>query len=204
MAKILIVPPAGGKPTVLNSELSYLELQSLSIGGLQSIEKISGVLNFNSQPIGGVTDPSTSQQVSTKNYTDNAIAAAISGVANTKTFVASNAIAIKEVVYVQFTGQVELASATGGAGFTLFPGSKLGLATNSVAGGGSANVIVNPGGELLGFSGLTPGEEVYLGKTAGTLVQTFAGFVAGDAVVVVGHAVTATSVIYDPQFLYFL
>lgn len=50
---------------------------------------------------------------------------------------------------------------------------------------------------LAGFTGLTPGGSVYLANTAGLLTQT-----TGDPSQRLGVAISATTIVYDPQPIY--
>jgi len=73
----------------------------------------------------------------------------------------------------------------------------------SIAAAASGAVIVRAGAKITGLSGLTPGQKVYVSRSAaGGLTQSLAGFVATEFVYQVGHAISATEMIFEPQFLY--
>jgi len=49
-----------------------------------------------------------------------------------------------------------------------------------------------------GYSGLTPGGKIYLSESVGEITQTLVT-TASSSVQIVGHAITATEVLINPQ-----
>lgn len=108
---------------------------------------------------------------------------------------AAGPITARQPVYIKSDGTIDLASASSSS-ITV---SAIGLAAATIAPAATGAVTFRRGAIVSGFSGLTPGSEVYLSKaTAGTLVQTTAGFDANTDLIAVGWAKSATEVIYAP------
>lgn len=71
----------------------------------------------------------------------------------------------------------------------------------SIANTASGAVVTTQGFTQSGFSGLTPGAPVYLSGTAGGVTQSTAGFTTGEFLYRVGHALSATTIVFDPEFI---
>jgi len=103
-----------------------------------------------------------------------------------------------QVVYVKSNGNVDLAQAN----VTNLNTNALGIVADaSIATTASGQVFIRRGAVVSGFSGMTPGKKQYVSRaTAGALTESLAGFVAGEFVYCVGRALSATKLVYDPQF----
>jgi hypothetical protein len=112
----------------------------------------------------------------------------------------SSAITVGQVVYIKANGNVDLAQAN----VANLADFHLGIVKDaSIAPAASGLVTVRDGEIIGGFSGLTPGQRVYVSRsTAGALTQSLAGFVAGEFVYAVGRAISATQISFDPEFLF--
>jgi len=111
-----------------------------------------------------------------------------------------SAITVRQFVYLSAAGQVQLAVATNTA---LAPWSKL-LAVKdaSIANAATGN-LYKPGSVIPGFTGLTVGSPVYLSHgTAGGFALDLTAMVAGDAVISLGNVLSATSLEFNPVYLY--
>ena len=112
----------------------------------------------------------------------------------------AGAVTAGQVVYVKSDGDVDLAQAN----VANLADFQIGIVKDaSIAAAASGAVIVRAGAKITGLSGLTPGQKVYVSRSAaGGLTQSLAGFVATEFVYQVGHAISATEMIFEPQFLY--
>jgi hypothetical protein len=82
------------------------------------------------------------------------------------------------------------------------PDAEIGIVQDtSIASGASGNVIVRRGAIAGGFSSLTAGKMYWVDVTAGAVVDSLGGFVAGNQIYEVGRAYSATEVMYDPKFV---
>jgi len=115
-------------------------------------------------------------------------------------FVNDNAGTINagQVVYVKSNGAVDLAIASLGAGLNV----KLAIVADAtIATTATGSFKVAAGSVVSGYTGLTPGGKVYVSRdTAGSLTQSLTGFVATEAVVCVGKALSATVIEFNPEF----
>lgn len=102
-----------------------------------------------------------------------------------------------QIVYVKANGHVDLASWT-------VTSNAFGLGvvkSSTITATASGNVTTQAGVEIAGFTGLTPGAPCYLGATAGAIVQTLSGIAATNYVYIVGEAISATTIRFNPQFV---
>ena len=73
----------------------------------------------------------------------------------------------------------------------------------SIASAASGKIVFRRGAVISGYSGLTPGKLQYVSRaTAGAMTESLAGFVAGEFVYSIGRALSATELVFDPQFEY--
>lgn len=117
--------------------------------------------------------------------------------ATTKTNDNGSAITVRQVVYVKPNGNVDLAIATN----TALNLGALGIVEDaSIAAAGSGRITIGSGRRISGFSGLTPGELVFVSRTtAGALTQSLTGFTTGEILRSVGRALTASVIVFDPD-----
>ena len=108
----------------------------------------------------------------------------------------ASAITVGKVVYIKANGNVDLAIAST-ANLSDF---QVGIVqAASIAAAGTGNIYVKNGVLLSGFTGLIPGQKVWVSRSAaGSLTQSLTGFVAGEFVYSVGRAVSATQIDYNP------
>jgi hypothetical protein len=106
-------------------------------------------------------------------------------------------ISAGQIVYIKTNGHVDLASNTNAS--NLF---QIGIVKDAtIATTASGKITVGEGVQVGGFSSLTPGAPVYVSNTAGAVTQSTAGFTAGQFLYQVGYALTATTIVFEPQFL---
>lgn len=133
---------------------------------------------------------------------DSSLDVSVSGVkvdfTRTFTNVESSTIASGQVVYESASGNVRLARADEpiGSGTTIGVVADASIA-NTVAG----KVFVKPGAIIGGFAGLTVNLPLYISRTVfGSLTQSLVGFIAGEHVVLVGTAIDANTIIFNPSY----
>jgi len=119
------------------------------------------------------------------------------------TFTNDNAspITVGQVVYVKSNGHVDLANATG----STVADAQIGLVEDaSIASSSSGRVDVRNGFILTGLSSLTPGADYYLDNSTAGSFKLFGSitFATGDSVIRVGKALSASSLLFDPEFQY--
>ena len=107
-------------------------------------------------------------------------------------------ITIRQVVYGKSNGNVDLAVATNAS----LDAAELAIVEDAtIATTVAGKCVVKRGAIIGGFSGLTPGKKQYVDRsTAGAMVESLATWVAGNMVYSVGRALSATELIFDPQF----
>lgn len=109
-------------------------------------------------------------------------------------------ISQRQVVYVKSDGDVDLAQANG----TYDEGTQFGLvedATIPTTAGGK--ITLRAGAKVPGFTGLTIGVPIYLSRSsAGGYAQNLSGFVAGEHVVSLGKVLSATTILFNPRYLF--
>lgn len=120
--------------------------------------------------------------------------------AKTKTNDNAGPITIRQVVYVKSNGNVDLAQANVAA----IADGELGVVEDaSISAAAAGKIIFRRGAIIGGFAGLTPGKKYFVSRgTAGAIVVDLTGFVAGEKVYSVGRALSATELVFDPQFEY--
>ncbi len=107
----------------------------------------------------------------------------------------AGSISSGQIVVIKADGAISLgdASAVGTDNYAL------GVAQETIASTASGKVLVAHGKVVGGFTGLTPGQKVWLSPvTPGALVQNLNDFEAGDQVYRVGRAVSATQIVFSP------
>lgn len=112
-----------------------------------------------------------------------------------------SAITVRKVVYVKSNGNVDLALATNSA----LAASDLGLVYDtSISSGAPGAITVRQGALVSGFTGLTPGAEYYVDNSTAGLINLYSAitWAAGDQVVRVGRALSATELLFDPEFYF--
>jgi hypothetical protein len=145
----------------------------------------------------GVTDVAPSQDAV---FNALALKADVAGSTLTVTNDNASAVTVRQVVYVKPNGNVDLAVATNIALFDAVIGL---VQATSIAAAASGKVNFTPG-QVSGFSGLTPGKKYYLSRTSPGSIDLYANisWVAGDEVVCVGKALSATVLEFVPEFEY--
>lgn len=111
-------------------------------------------------------------------------------------------ITIRQVVYEKSNGNWDKAIGTDSTNLGL--GTRIGLVADAtILTTASGNITTRRGSLVSGFSSLTIDAPVYISRaTAGAVVQDLSAFVAGDQVVRVGFAKSASVVVFDPDFLF--
>jgi hypothetical protein len=110
----------------------------------------------------------------------------------------AGAITVRQIVFVKANGAVDLAQAT----VANLENFALGIVSDaSIAAAASGRIYIRRGAVVPGYTGLTPGQMCWVSRsTAGDVTQSLSGFVAGEFVYSVGRALSATQLIFDPQF----
>lgn len=111
----------------------------------------------------------------------------------------AGSITIRQVVYVKSNGAVDLALATNGA----LADGVIGLVADaSIATTASGSILFAKGDQVSGFSGLTPGKKYYVSRTSAGSIALYSAisWVAGDAVVRIGVALSASVLEFDAEF----
>ena len=177
--------------TTLSKSASGLKVATGGITGTELNASVAGA----GLAGGGGSALSVNTGVGTKILSDAVVADYATALTNDN----AGTISISEIVYIKSNGNVDLAQATT-AGLA---DVELGIVeAATIATTASGSIIVRRGAIASGFTGLTPGVRVYVSRsTAGAVTQSLSGFVAGEFVYSVGHALTATQVIFDPQFV---
>ena len=207
-----------------------LDVNSIIVGGL-GITEVGGNLDFGGVKLTNAADPTDAQDVATKAYVDlvggggssltagdgiditsdvisvvpadDSIVVDSSGVsvnyARSLTNEQGSTISATQVVYGSSFGAVSLVSGASSIG----PGSVFGVVKDaSIADTATGDVYIKPGAIIPGYSSLTIGEPIYVHQsTPGAIIQSTAGFNAGDHLVQIGTALTATSVLFDPLYI---
>jgi|GEM_PF-5492369 len=112
----------------------------------------------------------------------------------------ASAITAGQVVYIKAAGTVDLATGSG----SVTSNSAVGMVDDpSIASGGTGRVDVRPG-YIYTTSGLTPGQDYYVSNTTPGAFALYSAltFVAGDSVIKVGRALSATQLLFQPSFEY--
>jgi hypothetical protein len=106
-------------------------------------------------------------------------------------------LAVRDVVYIKSDGEVAWASKS----IANLDDAELGIVATASNDNDPTDVVIRRGAIISGFSGLTPGQEYYVAASGGS-IDTFANitYSAGDFVYKVGRALSATELIYDPEF----
>jgi len=106
--------------------------------------------------------------------------------------------AIRDFVYLSSAGNVMRAQANGS--FNL--GTKFAVASAAVLTTASGLFYVRPGALIPGFSGLTVGSPMFISRSAaGGFTQSLSGFVAGEHIVQIGIAKSATVMEFAPAYI---
>ena len=110
----------------------------------------------------------------------------------------AGAITVRQIVFVKANGAVDLAQAN----VANLENFALGIVSDaSIAAAASGRIYIRRGAVVPGYTGLTPGQMCWVSRsTAGDVTQSLSGFVAGEFVYSVGRALSATQLIFDPQF----
>lgn len=107
-------------------------------------------------------------------------------------------ISAGQVVYLKTNGHVDLARAD----TSNLDAGALGLVQDATIATTAAGKIALKQGDIVGgFSSLTVGATCYVSRvTAGAVTQSLSGFVSGEYVYQVGRAISATQILFDPEF----
>lgn len=124
----------------------------------------------------------------------------LAGAGSAKNFINDNAGAITagQIVYIKTNGNMDLAL----AGTAAIADAQLAIVKDaSIASTNAGSVYIKDGEILDGFSGLTIGAKLYVSRSvAGGYQQDLSGFVAGEMVYCLGRAISATEIVFDPEF----
>ena len=105
-------------------------------------------------------------------------------------------ITIRQAVIIEADGNVDLASKANASNDV-----SVGIVEDaSISAAASGNIYVRRGAIIPGFSGLTPGDKVYVGATAGSITQDISAYAAGEFAHRIGRALSATEIEFDPEF----
>ena len=107
-------------------------------------------------------------------------------------------ILLGEVVFESASGTVTLVSGSSSLNF----GSTIGIVGQaSIANAAIGEITIKPGSIVGGYSGLLVNSPVYIHPTTpGAIIQSSATFVAGQHLVVLGMAISATQIMFDPKY----
>jgi len=176
---------------ILNANVTLAKLASLSVDESKLTTSVAG----NGLTGGAGTALAVGAGESIK------VAADSVAVDHAKTFTNDNAgtVTVRQVVYVKANGNIDLARADVAALYNF----ELGLVEDaSITTTSSGKITVRRGAIVGGFTGLTPGKKQYVSRaTAGALVESSTGFVAGEQLYQVGRAISATEVLFDPMHI---
>jgi len=103
-----------------------------------------------------------------------------------------------QVVFESSSGVVELASGSSALNF----GTVIGVVGQaSIANAALGEIIIKPGCIIGGYVGLAVNSPVYIHPTiVGATIQSSATFIAGQHLVVLGMAISATQIKFNPQY----
>jgi hypothetical protein len=105
------------------------------------------------------------------------------------------AITIRQVVKIKSNGAVELADKVD------VSNDEIGIVYDAtIADNAAGRVYIREGAIIGGFSGLTPGKEYYLDESGGVEQYANITYVEGDAVYLVGKAISASELKYSPMY----
>jgi len=192
---------SGSITTTLDSSAGTLSFITIdvpsSVSTLQVLSQVSvaGAAVFGST-VSLSADPTEDLQAATKVYAD----ALLSGGAPSwrgSWFIgnAAESLTTRDIVYIDSTGSVALADAD----FALSaPVANIFISLASVA--AASDVTCGIVGEAGGFSSLTLGDTYYLSTTAGSIDDT-APSGTSDIVYAVGAALSASTLLFSPQYL---
>jgi len=124
----------------------------------------------------------------------------LAGAGAAKSFINDNAgtITVGQIVYIKANGNMDLARATVAA---IADGQLAVVKAASILTTDPGEVFVKDGEIISGFTGLTPGQKLYVSRaTAGAMTQSLTGFLAGEMVYAIGRAISATEIVFDPEF----
>jgi hypothetical protein len=108
----------------------------------------------------------------------------------------ASTISTLKVVFIKANGNVDLAEKnTVGLDLT-----ELGITEEGISSGSSGKVIFRRGAIIDGFTSLTPGEKYYVNTSGDIAKYSDITFSSGDFVYSVGHALSATQIIFNPFF----
>jgi hypothetical protein len=110
----------------------------------------------------------------------------------------STAHTIREVVYVSAAGNVKLAQANG----TFDEGDIFYMVKDASIADQASGTYYAPakGTKVAGFTGLTVGAKLYISRTTpGGYATSLSGYQSGEHVISIGRAISATTIIFDPQ-----
>lgn len=199
-------PSSTGAGTALAYTGNTLNVQidnsTVDVGSNQLRVKAGGVtgtqLNASVAGAGLAGGGGSALSVNTGDGTKIASDAVVADYAAAKTNDNAGSITVRQVVYVKANGNVDLAQAN----VATLGDFALGVVeAASIATTVSGNVTFRRGAVIGGYSGLTPGKKQFVNRsTAGDLTESLAGFVAGEFVYSVGRALSATQLVFDPQF----
>ena len=124
----------------------------------------------------------------------------LAGVGAEKSFVNDNAgtISAGQIVYIKSNGNMDLAL----AGTAAIADGQLAIVKDASILSAASGVVYVKDGEIIGgFSGLTIGAKLFVSRAAaGSYTQSLSGFVAGEMVYCIGRAISATEIVFDPEF----
>jgi hypothetical protein len=110
----------------------------------------------------------------------------------------AGAITVGQLVYLKTNGHVDLATAVLAGPDTML----MVVQATSIAAAGTGAIYARPGARVGGFSSLTPGKKVYAhNSSAGGVTQDDTTISSGNYLYTIGRAISATEVIFQPQFV---
>jgi len=174
------------------SENADVSFNSISVGGPAGItisKDGNGNFDFAAKTLSNVATPVLGTDAANKDYVDGV---------KTFTNIEGATISLNQIVFESSSGNVELARADD----LLNTGTTFGIVVDAtVPNLATGNIAVKPGPIIGGFTGLTVNAPVYVSRvTAGALTQSLTGFLAGEHVVIVGFAISATQIIFEPAY----
>ena len=110
----------------------------------------------------------------------------------------AGSITVGQLVYLKSNGNVDLATAALAGPDTML----MVVQATSIAAAGTGAIYARPGARIGGFSSLTPGKKTYAhNSSAGGVTQDDTTIGAGNYVYSIGRAISATEVIFQPEYV---
>jgi hypothetical protein len=107
----------------------------------------------------------------------------------------ASTVAANKAVFIKTNGNFDLATKV-----TASDSVALAFTEESIASSASGKIVVRRGAIISGFTSLTPGEKYFVNTSGDVAKYTDISFSAGDFVYSVGRALSATEILFDPEY----